>query len=393
MSTKIQIDNAAGNLVVDGQSISSAITANAQSAGQTLMSGSDLSWSYQDAFLSWRNKLINGSMAIAQRGGSAVSSVNSSQAYAPDRWCLLNATATAVSVQRDTVVPTASGFTNSLTVSTTTATNSTGAQNIILIQRIEGANLQELQYGTSSAKPLTASFWVRSSVAGTYSGAVAMYPVSGSNVASYVWTYTIDAANTWEKKVITIPGNQTYAMPTSSTGYMGFVFDLGSGPSAETTAGSWQLGDFCRTSSSVKWANNSSVYFYVTGVQLEVGTVATPFEHLPYSESLNLCKRYYARMSAASTSSVFASGCWGTTTLAWFYLKYEQQMRSAPTITLSGLTASSGSNKTYASTGSVYAGTDSALFGVNTSTAAVVGNGGVLIATSATGYIELNAEL
>lgn len=386
MSSKIKIDNASGQVLVDDQSIAAlAITSSAQGAGQTLISDSNLTWSYQDAYLSWRNKIINGDMAIDQRNSGAA--VTTTLAYPVDRFRIVKDSAAVVSVARTSATVPA-GFSNSMAWTVTTGGNTTTSQGAGIQQLIEGSNITEFSFGSSSAKAITLSFWVRSSVTGTY-----CITISNAVDRSYIKEYTISAANTWEYKTMTIPGDTAGTWLKTNGRGMLISFDLGSGPTLASTANSWLAGDFNHTSNQVNFIGTTGATFYLTGVQLELGTVATPFEYLPYSESLNLCKRYFAKYSATSSSSVFGAGSWATTTLGYVFLKYEQQMRSAPTITLSGMTLSNGAQKTYSSTGTIYAGTDSALIGVNTSTTAVAGHGAILQASSASGYITISSEL
>jgi len=383
MSSKIKIDNASGQVLVDDQSIDAlAITSGAQGAGQTLISDSNLTWSYQDAYLSWRNRIINGDMVVAQRGTSFTG-----DAFPADRWnASLNIGTVASSQSSD--APT--GFSKSILFSVTTGASATGTQYANIQQSIEGYNIADFAWGTSSAKPITISFWAKASLTGTY--CLALH--SSISNRSYVKEYQIASANTWSKYTITIAGDTSGSWNTTNSLGVKILFSLGDGSSWQTaTASSWVAGLYIKTTNQVNVIGTTGATFYLTGVQLELGTVATPFEYLPYSESLNLCKRYFARYSAISTSSTFGAGAWATTTLGYVFLKYEQQMRSAPTITLSGMTLSNGAAKTYSSTGTVYAGTDSALIGVNTSTTAVIGNGAILQASSSAGYITFSSEL
>jgi len=338
MASKTIINNSSGSISYNDVTITPAPTPSG--AGETIyVNSSGTGYISQAVSSTFKNRIINGDMVIAQRGTAAVTSSNATAAYAVDRWVMYNGTAITLTAQQSADAP--SGFSNSLQFSTTSAMNSTASQNIYVIQRVEGYNVSDLNYGTVNAKTLTASFWVKSSVTGTYSGAAALYPVAGSSVTSYVFTYTISQTNTWEKKTVQIPGNQTYAIPNVTNGVgIYFSFDLGSGTNSESSSGTWVIGDYNRTSSTVKWANNANATFKITGVQLEAGSVATPFEYRPQQLELSLCRRYYYRLTSTGYSNytTFGRGMWTTTTNFRFYLKFPTPMRATPTVALTAAT-------------------------------------------------------
>jgi hypothetical protein len=345
-------------------------------------------YTMQSVSPTFKNRVINGGMAIAQRGTAAVTSTGSTAAFAVDRWPFYNATATAISAQQSSDAP--AGFSHSLLISTTSAVNSTAAQNIYFIQRIEGSSVYDLAYGTASAKTLTVSFWVKSSVTGLYSNTVALYPVGGSNVTSYISTFTISQANTWERKTFQVPGNTTYAIPNTSNGVgIYFSFDLGSGTNAESTAGSWLLGDFTRTSACVKWANNASATFQITGVQLEVGSVATNFELRPQQVELALCQRYFYRLSGPANMAV-ASGVATSTANVLAYTKYPQAMRATPTI--SAVTLRIFPYSAAGVVGAVNYGDNSAALNISGGSR-TAGQGAIIAATTTASYLDFSAEL
>ncbi len=302
------------------------------SAGNTLYAASESSYVFQDVTCTMRNRIMNGSMMIAQRGTAAVTAVSHNNVYPVDRWFIQNGTTTNITGQQSSVVP--PGFVNSCQLATTTAVNSTGAQQILFQQRIEGYNVVDLAYGSASAKPMVLSFWVRSSVTGTYGGSAAVYPAANSNAYSYVFTYTINAANTWERKTVSISAFTAQTITNLTTGVGIYLsFDLGSPSGYETAANVWTQGDFKRTSSCVKWANNANASWYVTGVQLELGSVATPFEVRPMQAELMMCQRYYLAYRAFSnqTRVPFAVGSWASN-LAQMGFIFPVPMRVTPTV-------------------------------------------------------------
>ena len=269
-----------------------------------------------------RNKVINGGMVLDQR--NAGSSVNvSADSYTLDRWLNRVSGGGVITNQRtSSVVPAGHAYALALTVQT--ADSSIAAGDVYqLSQRIEGFNTADLGWGAAGASTVTLSFWVRSSVTGTYGVGLQ----SAANTRSYVATYTINAANTWEYKSITITGDTSGSQNTGNGIGIDVVFDLGSGTSSNATAGSWGAGgSYWRTSGCVNWISNASATFYITGVQLEAGSVATPFERRSYAQELALCQRYFV-----SASINVSPSAWNATP---YY--FPVTMRATPTVTGTG---------------------------------------------------------
>lgn len=241
--------------------------------------------------LSGRNRIINGDMRIDQRNaGAAVSLAASIGGYTLDRWSCSNSSDGAITVQRSTAAP--AGFANSLLWTTTTADTSLAATQYALVsQPIEGFNTADLNWGSSNATSVTLSFWVRSSLTGTFSGSIR----NSAGSRSYVYTYSISAANTWEYKSITVTGDTTGTWANDNGVGVYVWFSLGQGSSYTGTAGSWQASNLIGASGTANVIGTTSATFYLTGVQLEAGSVATPFERRSYGQELALCQRYYEK--------------------------------------------------------------------------------------------------
>jgi hypothetical protein len=276
--------------------------------------------------LSGRNRIINGDMRIDQRNaGAAVTLANTAITRPVDRFGVYKGHPATITAQRSTVAP--AGFTNSLLFTVTTGAAAVASSEINLYQGIEGFNVADLGFGTADASQVTLSFWVRSSVTGTFSGGL----LASGAARNYVFTYTISAANTWEKKTITIQGDTTGTWLKDNGSGIQLSLDLGAGSDFETTAGSWGVGNKYAATGSTKLAATTGATFYLTGVQLEAGTVATPFERRSYGAELALCQRYFekgsSQMLAAriDTGSAYFSNYW--------MHPFKQTKRSTPTVT------------------------------------------------------------
>jgi hypothetical protein len=280
-------------------------------------------------FTGFKNRIINGDMRIDQRNAGAAITTHGS--FVVDRigTALTNGSASGITVQQSSTVPSDVGFTNSVvyTVGTGGAVGSSGSYGIQ--QRIEGYNFSDILSGTASAKQFTLSFWVRSSIIGTYG-------VSFRNSAkdrSYIATYTVNAANTWEYKTITITGDTGGTWLTNNGIGLDLFFDLGAGTSSSTTSGSWQAGNYTGLTGGVKLVETTGATFYITGVQLEKGSTATSFDYRPYGTELQLCQRYYYRVAAqiAGDYTIATSALAISTTQAFVMTNFPVQMRTRPT--------------------------------------------------------------
>jgi hypothetical protein len=280
-----------------------------------------------DSLQGFRNRIINGNMVISQRSAAASVTPTDGQ-YVLDRWKQLQSVASKYSVQQNagSVTPPA-GYANYLGVTSLSAYSVGSSDYFALLQEIEGFNSADLAFGTASASTVTLSFWVRSSLTGTFGGTLGN---SGNNRA-YPFTYTISSANTWEQKSVTIAGDTTGTWLTTNNIGLRAKFGLGVGSTYSGTAGSWQAADLISATGAVSVVGTSGATFYITGVQLEAGSVATPFERRPFGQELALCQRYYYKIIATGTDSPFSMGSVTTTTVADIVVPFPVSMRTAPT--------------------------------------------------------------
>ena len=284
---------------------------------------------------SGKNILINGDMRIDQRySGSAVIAAADSQ-FVLDRWVGRTFSGSGeFSMQQVTDAPEGFQYSNKITV-TTAATSGVGGYS--LEQRIEGQNLTMLGYGTSGAKNLTVSFWIKASVVGTYSVSIRTSTGGVSGISTCKNTFTISVANTWQKVTNTFPANTAYDTIYNST--TGIFFDINFGAQTEkatNTLNSWEPGNFLYATGQTDVMQTLGATINITGVQLEVGEEATPFEHVPYDVNLQRCQRYcevYDRNSSLCTSLA-----WTSANTSGPFL-YKQKKRGIPTIIPSSLTA------------------------------------------------------
>jgi hypothetical protein len=236
-----------------------------------------------------RNRIINGDMRIDQRNAGASISVTAT-GFPVDRFYINANSFGVISGQRSTVAP--AGFTNSLLMTVTTPRGAIAANDVYGVrQSLEGFNTADFMWGSASAQTVTLSFWVRSSITGTYT--VSLFNAAFNR--SYVATYTVNAANTFEYKTVVVPGDTTGTWATDNTGSINVFWDVGSGSGFQAAANTWVAAGNLRTSGSTNWISTNGATFYLTGVQLEVGTAATPFERRQYGQELALCQRYYEK--------------------------------------------------------------------------------------------------
>jgi len=275
------------------------------------------------------NRIINGGMTIDQRNAGVA--LTGTTAYAVDRFAvrIAGGGGGVITAQRSTTVPSGQGFINSLFLQATTTDTSIGAAEAYwLQQKIEGFNTSDFGYGASGAATVTLSFWVRSSVTGTFSTVLQ----NSAGNRSYVSEYTISAANTWEKKTITVTGDTSGTWLTDNGTGVSVLFCLAVGSTYQQTANSWGTTAFATGSpSQVNFMNTLNSTFYITGVQLEKGSVATPFEFRSIGQELALCQRYFNKSGGQNSHAA------SYTATVWIGdVFYKVSMRATPTIVITG---------------------------------------------------------
>jgi len=236
-------------------------------------------------YTGFKNRIINGAQVINQRATTITD-----YGYATDRWSYNPAAASKASVAQSSTAP--AGFNNSLLVTSSAATT-VGATDVYIIeQKIEGYNIADLGFGTASASSITISFWVRSSLTGTFGGALG----NAGPDRSYPFTYTINSANTFEYKTVTITGDTTGTWATTNGSGFRVIFSLGCGSSRSGTAGAWTgASNIFSATGATSVVGTNGATFYITGVQLEKGSTATSFDYRPYTTEFALCQRYFQK--------------------------------------------------------------------------------------------------
>lgn len=270
--------------------------------------------------LGLRNRIINGAMMIDQRNAGASVSPG---AYTLDRWYCDQSAASKYTVQQNSgsVTPPA-GFTNYLGAVSSSA-YSIGAGDYFTIQQyIEGLNVYDLAWGTASAKTVTLSFWVRSSLTGTFGGALK----NSAENRSYPFSYSISSANTWEYKTITIPGDTSGTWLTTNGKGVSLFFSLGVGATYSGAAGAWAGTNYASATGATSVVGTNGATFYITGVQFERGSAASPFDWRPYPVEFSLCQRYTTKLDHLSLLHARTSAQLETS------IMFPVVMRTAPTI-------------------------------------------------------------
>jgi hypothetical protein len=339
-----------------------------------------------------KNRIINGDMRIDQRNAGASVTFNDS-VFPVDRFRSNVSQSSKMNAQQNagSVTPPA-GFTNYLGMTSTSAYSVGASDYFDLAQFIEGFNVADLAWGTANARTVTLSFWVRSSLTGTFGGSVS----NSATNRSYVFSYTISAANTWEQKSITIAGDTTGTWNTTNGQGILLFFGMGDGASVSGTAGSWGSTFFRNVTGNTSVVGTNGATFYITGVQLEQNTSATPFERRLYGMEMALCQRYYWKVDGGTTGDYIAigSGVCILTTQVRTYVKYPVAMRAAPTIAYAGtIYADDGTSHTVSSIASAFEGIDQMMLDFNTNSK-TIGRGVVCYTLNTSGNnLTASAEL
>jgi hypothetical protein len=274
----------------------------------------------------FKNRIINGAMVIDQRNAGASVTPTDGQ-YTLDRWRAYGSGASKYSVQQDAgaVTPPA-GFSDYLGVTSLAATTVGSSDYYMIRQVIEGYNIADLDFGKSTAKTVTLSFWVRSSLTGTFGGSLE----NNAGTYSYPFSYTISAANTWEQKSVTITGQTAGVWNSTNTGGFLLQFSLGVGSTYRGTANAWVNAERWSVTGETQVVATNGATWYLTGVQLEVGSTATSFDYRDYTTELQLCQRYFQVRKYSGDWACIWTGDVNTGNSYFYCEPFPVVMRAAP---------------------------------------------------------------
>jgi hypothetical protein len=344
---------------------------------------------------SFKNRIINGAMVIDQRNAGAQISNPAGGGYTVDRWNFTASQATKFNIRQNlnSVTPPA-GFTNYLGLQVSNAVTVGSTEYFFLGQAIEGFNTADLDFGKSTASAVTISFWVYSSLTGTFGGSLQ----ANASLRAYAFNYTISSANTWEKKTITVAGDTTGTWVGATNGIgMNLYLGLGIGSNYTGTANTWSGSNTIVPTGTSSLVATAGATFYITGVQLEKGSTATSFDYRSYGTELQLCQRYYQKVSGSINGGAyqfFAVLTYEGAPNAFGAIALKTTMRTQPTVTYSGAFAVS-----YGTLGTLIndtnqTGGDVAMVGFNTGSGGTTGYSTYLRANNSTAtFIAFSAEL
>jgi len=399
MATEI---TAKGDLIV-GTGNATFDNLPAGSAGETLVvdSAATVGLRWQGNYSAGKNKIINGNMVIDQRNtaSTAVTVNTTGTTYAVDRWLGFGQTADGVyTLAQDSSAP--AGFTKSLKATVTTAdTSIASTQSYTVSQRIEGFNVADLDFGLSSAKTITVSFWVRSSLTGTFGATLRNSAVD----RSYPYSYTISTADTWEKKTVTIAGDTTGTWLKDSNIGLRIDFSLGAGTDRLGTAGAWNGNNNIGVTGQTQVIETLNATWYITGVQVEIGNVATAFQTATgtLQGELAACQRYFYQINGndgGGTQVALITGTYTGTTAIKGFFPFPVKMRTAPSVTSSNSASyfaiGGGGGGNADTVGSIqYVGTTGCSMNFTASASSTIGYSCIVLTNNASAYVALSAEL
>ena len=280
-----------------------------------------------DGALSNRSLIINGAMTIDQRNAGAAVTLTGNEVYIADRWPVYETQSSVLSGQQNqgSVTP-PEGFSNYMGYTSLGASTVSAGDIHIFFHNIEGFNFAQAGWGAASAKPVTLSFWVRCSLTGSFGGSF----VNNDQTRSYPFTYTVSNSNTWEYKTITVAGDTTGTWKTDNTRGLNINWSLGTGSNFEGSEGAWVASNkFSAIEGTVNLIETSGATWQITGVQLEVGDTATPFEHRSYGDELARCQRYTYIINGLGQ---YGAGQVWSSTSAYISIDVPVSMRSTPTV-------------------------------------------------------------
>ena len=329
----------------------------------------------------FKNRIINGAMVIDQRNAGASVTQNDTGIYTLDRWSAYGVVSSKFAVRQNvnSVTP-PSGFKNYLGCTSSSSYSVTSGDIYIIQQNIEGYNIADLDWGTSTAKTVTLSFWVRSSLTGTFGGSI-----TGGNTRNYPWSYTISSANTWEFKTITIAGDTSGTWgSTNGTGVI-VNWSLGTGSTYSVAAGSWTASSAYSVPGATSVVGTNGATLYITGVQFEKGSTATQFDYRDYGREFALCQRYYSTIGKDGTNAFLIGGYGLAGAAAYATYTNPVTMRTNPTVTNVGTfyVANCGQPSVSGTAGATSIGLATT----------VTSTGGFVVASASTYYFTVSAEL
>jgi hypothetical protein len=286
-----------------------------------------------------RNRIINGAMVIDQRSAGASFTPTANGYGSCDRWLAAITVASKFTVQQNagSVTPPA-GFKNYLGVTSSSAYSVLTADIFSIGQYVEGLNMADFAWGTASAATVTLSFWVRSSLTGTFGGALQ----NSAQNRSYPFSYTISSANTWEQKTITIAGDTSGTWLTTNGIGARLFFSVGTGATYSGTVNVWAGTTYWSVPGATSVVGTNGATFYITGVQLERGSTASSFEYRPYGTELQLCQRYYLKNTGIVDGGGVTFATVSRDVIVGVKINFMTEMRSTPTLTMLGTTSRSG---------------------------------------------------
>ena len=280
----------------------------------------------------FKNRLINGAMVIDQRNAGASVTPTVDATYTLDRWAARLSVASKYSVQQSAgAVTPPTGFIKYLGITSLSAYTVGASEYFAIEQNIEGLNMTDLGWGTASAATVTLSFWVRSSLTGTFGGSI----FNHNGTRCYPFSYTISLANTWEQKSVTVVGDTSGTWLTTNSGFSTISFGVGAGATVSGTAGAWSSTLYRSATGATSVVGTNGATFYITGVQLEKGSTATSFDYRPYGTELALCQRYYEQI-IAENRMLITSGYMSGVATHYQSQYYAVPKRASPTITIVG---------------------------------------------------------
>jgi len=340
----------------------------------------------------FKNRIYNGQMVFDQRNAGA-SFTPLTQTYGLDRWMYSLSQASKLTGQQSTTAP--SGFKYSNLITSSSAYTVGASEVFLLRQKVEGYNIADLGWGAVGAQAVTLSFWVRSSLTGTFGGAVR----NENQDRSFPFSYTISTANTFEYKTVAVAGDTSGTWVTNNGVGIELNFSVGSGSTVSNTAGSWYAGSFASATGATSVVGTNGATWYVTGVQLEVGSTATSFDYRPYGTELALCQRYFQKVAdgTSNNASYVAIATTESTTALFGMISFQVPMRTAPSLALTAtsfranmgtVNANSTTAPTLNQTSTLSTRFDQAGY-----TGLTADRSGIVRLNTDTGYVAFSAEL